>query len=288
MVAGIRLADAVLLAALTLAIVVIPGRIDLGFWSFDSWAWDAAAYWSVDPVHPYTGVARESGAFLYGPPVAQAATLLRVLPWEWFMVTWTVLLVAALYAMAPGRSVALLLLPPVMLEVLFGNIHLLLAAAIVLGFRWPATWAFVLLTKVTPGVGLAWFVARRDWRSLALALGTTALVAAVSFLLAPWLWHEWIARLAASAAQQPGMVDALFGPLWLRVALGTCIAVAGGLVGWRWTVAVACAISLPQLSLISFALLVAVVPLVAIDRRDPLPAVVRLPGWWPAKGRVTA
>ena len=39
------------------------------------------------------------------------------------------------------------------MELAGGNIHLLLAAAIVLGFRWPATWSLVLLTKVTPVSG---------------------------------------------------------------------------------------------------------------------------------------
>ena len=69
---------------------------------------------------------------------------------------------------------------PVSQEILIGNIHLLLAAAIVLGFRWPGTWAFVLLTKVTPGVGLLWFAVRREWRSLGIALGATAAIVAVS------------------------------------------------------------------------------------------------------------
>ena len=41
------------------------------------------------------------------------------------------------------------------LEILGGNVHLLLAAAIVAGFRQPAAWAFVLLTKVTPRGGPA-------------------------------------------------------------------------------------------------------------------------------------
>ncbi len=46
-----------------------------------------------------------------------------------------------------------------------------MAAAIALGFRYPATWAFVLLAKVTPGIGLLWFLVRREWRNLAIALG---------------------------------------------------------------------------------------------------------------------
>ena len=52
-----------------------------------------------------------------------------------------------------SRVLWLLALPPVALELYHGNIHLWIAAAIVLGFRYPWTWAFVLLTKVTPGVG---------------------------------------------------------------------------------------------------------------------------------------
>ena len=69
------------------------------------------------------------------------------------------------------------------MELAGGNIHLLLAAAIVLGFRWPWTWSLVLLTKITPGIGLLWFVVRREWRNLTIALGGTAAIVAVSFVL---------------------------------------------------------------------------------------------------------
>ena len=72
---------------------------------------------------------------------------------------------------------------PVASEINAGNIQLLLAAAIVLGVPqrgagWAGAWAFVLLTKVTPGVGLLWFALRRRWRALAIALGVTAAIAA--------------------------------------------------------------------------------------------------------------
>jgi hypothetical protein len=72
------------------------------------------------------------------------------------------------------RTLLVLAFPPVALELYHGNIHLLLAAAIGLGLRYPWTWAFVLLTKVTPGVGLIWFAVRREWRQLGIALGVTA------------------------------------------------------------------------------------------------------------------
>ena len=86
-----------------------------------------------------------------------------------------------------GRGVRVLWIlafPPVALELYHGNIHLWIAAAIALGFRYPWTWGFVLLTKVTPGVGLLWFAVRREWRALGIALGVTGAIVAVSLLLA--------------------------------------------------------------------------------------------------------
>jgi hypothetical protein len=67
----------------------------------------------------------------------------------------------------------------------------LLATAVVLGFRYPVTWAFVLLTKVAPGVGLLWFVVRREWRNQATVALATVMVSGVSFFPAPGLWMEW-------------------------------------------------------------------------------------------------
>ena len=66
----------------------------------------------------------------------------------------------------PWPWALLILLLPWTYELFVGQVHLFIAAAIVLGFRWPALWAFNILTKVTPGVGLLWFLVRREWRSL--------------------------------------------------------------------------------------------------------------------------
>ena len=66
---------------------------------------------------------------------------------------------------------------PVASEINAGNIQLMLALAIVLGFRWPATWAFVVLTKLTPGIGALWFALRRQWRSFGIAVGATLAIA---------------------------------------------------------------------------------------------------------------
>src|SRR5207249_2117937 len=81
-----------------------------------------------------------------------------------------------------------------------GNIHILLAVAIMAGFRYPGTWAAVLLTKVTPGIGLIWFAVRGEWRALGwLTLTCVLLVVASVVLGGVNLWVEWIRVLATSA-----------------------------------------------------------------------------------------
>lgn len=265
-----RAVDALLLAGLVVAMLAASTVVRMGAWGFD-----ALSYWQVDPMDPYVIPWRDLGAFVYAPPVALLAAPLHLLPWPAFLAGWTALLAAVLVALAPGRAALLLLLPPVALELYYGNVHLLLAAAIVVGFRHPSAWAFVLLTKVTPGVGLAWFVARRDWRSLGVALGATAAIAGVSLALTPDLWREWVGRLSGASGTEGTWLGAILGPLWLRVPVAAVIAFAGGIAGQRWPVAVAAFLAVPGLWAITPSLLVALVPLVAMDRRDPLPAMWR-------------
>ena len=155
---------------------------------------DVRAYYLVDLDHPYAGARVDArDAFLYSPAFAQLTEPLRLLPWATFRLLWRVGEFAALTALAGPLTLPCLFLGPITTELNVGNIHLLLAAAIVAGFRWPAAWAFVLLTKVTPGVGLLWFAVRREWRQLAIAVGTTLAIVAISAVLAPGLWLDWIA-----------------------------------------------------------------------------------------------
>lgn len=264
----IRAIDALLLAALVMGVLWVSTRVPIG-----QWGYDALSYWPVDPVDPYHHVAwREAGAWVYAPPLLSIRSLFGLVPWEVFLVAWTAALAGVLLLLAPGRAALLFLLPPVALEIYYGNVHLLMAAAVVLGFRWPAAWAFVLLTKVTPGVGLAWFVARREWRALGTALGATAVIAGISVVVAPQLWQDWFEVLAASSGRETTWLGSFLGPLWLRVPLAAAIAFVGGLAGYRWPVAVAVMLAVPALWNITPSILVALVPLVAMDRRDPLPS----------------
>ena len=74
-------------------------------------------------------------------------------------------------------------LPPVALELYHGNIHMLIAAAVVLGMRYPAAWSFVLLSKVTPGVGVLWFLFGESEMGLAAVLLVVAALSALEFVI---------------------------------------------------------------------------------------------------------
>lgn len=209
----------------------------------DTHASDAYAYW----LHSYGLAAGEQGAFLYSPPIAALFAPFGFLPWHVFLAGWTVLLFALLAWLVGPWALPLLLFPPVAYELQIGNVHLLLAAAIVVGFRYPAAWAFVLLTKVTPGIGLLWFAVRREWRSLGIALGVTATIAALSLAIAPDQWRAWITTLGASMGQASAPDQGWMIPLWPRLVVAALVIVWAARSDRRWALPVACWLALPAL-----------------------------------------
>lgn len=223
-------------------------------------ALDAHAYFAADLRHLYGGAEGRYDTYPYSPAFAQALEPLRWPGWDVFRTVWRGLELAALVWFTGPLVGLAIFVWPVALEVNLGNIHLLLAAAIVAGFRWPALWSFVLLTKITPGIGLLWFVVRREWRSLAIALGATAAMAGVSFVVAPGLWFDWITSLAL----QQGPVDVdlfLTAPLIVRVGIAAALVVWGAQRDKRWTVLVAAFIALPYVWMPAVVMLVGLVPL---------------------------
>ena len=84
------------------------------------------------------------------------------------------LIAVAIAFMAGPLTLPLVVTPPIASEISLGNIHAFIGVLVIVGFRWPAAWSLILLTKVTPGVGLLWFVFRREWRNLGIALAATA------------------------------------------------------------------------------------------------------------------
>ena len=219
---------------------------------------DARAYWGIDLAHPYVGSGLgDVSTYLYSPAFAQVMAPLSLLPFPVFDALWTVLLVATLaWLVRPWPWAVLILFLPISYELFVGNVHFLIAAAIVLGFRRPAAWAFPILTKITPGVGLLWFVVRREWRALAIAIGVTTGVVLVSFVLSPSAWADWTAFLIAS----PGRSEMLV----VRLVVAALLVAFGAATGRRWLVPVAVWLSLPVVWINSWVILLATIRL-----RDP-------------------
>jgi glycosyl transferase family 87 len=223
--------------------------------------YDAWSYWAVDLDHLYAGSIGDLGWFPYSPALAQVSSVFHFLSWPTFLLLWLSFLVATVVWLGRRQTILLLAFPPVAAELYHANINLLLAAAIVLGFRYPAAWSFVLLGKITPGIGLLWFAVRREWGHLAIALGATALLAAVSFAVAPQLWFDWGRAIVASSAASPVVFNP---PLWLRLPIAAAVVIWGARTDRPWTVPVSAVIAMPVWWLAVFSILAAIVPL----RRD--------------------
>ena len=238
---------------------------------------DTHAYWAV-PLNDLYGAARAGGAdaYLYAPAFAQALAPFKALPWPVFAGLWLLLMALCLVAIAGVWALLVAFIPPVLIELQAGNIHLPLALAIGLGLRYPATWAFVLLTKPTLGIGLLWFLVRREWRHLAIALGSTAVVAGVSFVISPRAWPAWIEALAANAGHpiSPDYSGVIHIPLLIRLPVAALTVIWGARTDRPWTIAVASTLALPILWINGLAVLLAA-PLL-MHWRDPRATIARV------------
>jgi hypothetical protein len=257
-VARRALRDGLGLAGLAFAaylfLVVAPKAGTFGF--------DAFAYWALDPADPYTVPAGTFGAFTYTPVIAILFAPFGQLPWTTFLWLWTSVLVATVIWLGWRSALFVLAFPPVALDLYHGNIHLLMAAAIALGFRYPAAWSFLLLTKVTPGVGLTWFAVRREWRPLGIALAVTAGLVLGSLLIDPGLWSMWLQdSILKTAGGAPLGQFSIAIPLLVRLPLAVILIAWGARTDRRWTVPVGATLALPILWPAGLAVLAALWPI---------------------------
>ena len=249
---GLGLAGLVFAAYLFL--VVAPKAGTFGF--------DAYAYWSVDMTDPYTVPAGTFGAFTYTPIIARLFSVFSLVAWPTFLWLWTALMVATVIWLGWRSALLVLAFPPVALELYHGNVQLLMAAAIALGFRYPVAWSFLLLTKVTPGIGLIWFAVRREWRPLGIALGFTGALVLGSLLVDPQLWVDWLNEsILKTAGGAPLGQFSIAIPLAIRLPLAALLVAWGGRTGRPWTVPVAATLALPILWPSGLALLAALWPI---------------------------
>src|SRR4029079_10643306 len=106
---------------------------------------DVHAYWAADWAnlypHPEAG---EKNGFNYSPIFDTLVAPGRILSFDVFVAIWRAILLAALVYLAGPFTIFVLFTVPAASEINAGNIQILLALAIVMGFRYPASWSFVL------------------------------------------------------------------------------------------------------------------------------------------------
>jgi hypothetical protein len=240
--------------------------------SFIRWGADAHAYWSAaqGPL-VYSRGPGYADAFLYSPIFADILRPFGLLPWPVFWLLWAAL---------EGLALAWLLKPlpvewavPLWLlctpELMNGNVYILLAVAAVVGMQHPVAWIFTVLTKVVSGVGLLWFVARGEWRSLAVCVGGLLAVVGISYAVEPDAWRAWVGFLLHS---RNAAIDGQTGFV-LRCLVASAVVVFGARARQAWLVPVAMVIANP------IGVLTMLTMLAAIPR---LQAVGAAPGssWW--------
>jgi len=223
-----------------------------GFWI----AWDGGLY--NIPWGDYE-------AYVYSPAFAQLLWPFTLLPWPVFAAGWTLASIGCLFWM---RVPWMLAFPGVIDDILRGNIHVFLAASIVLALRSPAAWAFGILTKVTPAVGLVWHAVRAEWRSVAIALGVTGIIVAVSFALSADLWLEWFGLLAENA-DTTARIRVIPVPLIVRLPIAALLIAFGARTDRAWVVPIGVMVGLPNVWTSSTALLAGSVSLWLAARSRP-------------------
>jgi hypothetical protein len=186
--------------------------------------WDSHAYWLTRSGIHY-GVPGTKNAYLYSPAFAQVIRPLTLLPWPAFGIAWSAFAAVTYWWLLRRVDTTWRgpLLALCIADVIYGNVWWLFALVCALGVRRPLLWLIPLFTKVTPAVGIIWFLARREWRKLAVLTAGTAVLTAVSVAISPGAWHAWIKLLDAGTA---GTTDKM---TVARVVVGGVVAAYAGL-----------------------------------------------------------
>lgn len=227
------------------------------FFSVPGPGFDFYAYWAVDPAAPYR-IADGFGAFHYAPPVIWLALPFKLLPYHVGYVVWTALMAGLLVWMTRSWALAWCAFPPVASELYHGNIDLLLATALVVGFRAPAAWVLLPITKITTGINLLWPLLRRDWRAIAtVALVGIAVVGSSLLIQGIDLWRAWIEHLIVRMGRPEAGGALIDISVWLRLPVALGVMVLAVVTKRRWLVPISVVLAMPLLWVHSLAALVA-------------------------------
>ena len=165
---------------------------------------DAFAYWLAairlvagEPVYVTGEAAFAPYAYHYPPPLAQVlAPFTLVVPAIAYVIAYRAVLLLVTWELAGRRMLwmlALIAFLPVALELRFENVNLLMALGIVYGLgRWPWLFAVGAVVKVSPGLGIIYLALRRRWRDAFVSSVVGVAIVAVSYVLDPGLWREFL------------------------------------------------------------------------------------------------
>lgn len=201
---------AALSVAITLLIARFHGFLDLQVYRVDTRSWlynDTALYGPTLPVAGHTDL-----PFTYPPSAAILMTPLAMMPMWLAQQLLTASSLACLgvtiwlvlsrvrpdldprtkLMVTMGAGVVLLAIEPVRISLWFGQINMVLMAAVALDCltekpRWPRGLlvGIAAVTKLTPAAFILYFLIRRDWKTAATSAGTAAAVVAGGFVLFP-------------------------------------------------------------------------------------------------------
>jgi hypothetical protein len=272
----------IFLAAVGATLLVVVARGNWGTFG------DEHAYWLAgqrllngESLYDPSATGATPFAYWYPPLFAQLlAPLTAVIPAALFSAVWVTLLLVCLWWLSgrePFTMLALVAFVPVAVELMYRNVHLLLAVLIVLAIRrWPVLFAVGAAIKISPGVGFVYLLARRRVREAALTAVAGALMLAVSLALDPSLWQQFAGVLLSRGAADESAI--LPVPYFVRAAAGLALAYAAGRMTTRVgqpLLVVAIVLALPTLWVDALSTLVAVVPLLAWRSRHSSVDVAR-------------
>ncbi len=246
---------------------------------------DQHAYWLAaqrlingQPLYDPTATSVTPYAYWYPPPLAQVLVpVAAILPSHAFDIAWIGLLLLCLLFMAAWRplvALAFIAYLPVAAELWFANVHLVLAALIVLGLRrWPWAFAVGAAIKLAPGLGILYFLVQRRWRAAGSAIAVGLVILVVSVALNPTAWRDFFTTLEGRG---PGDISGLLPiPYFVRLAAGVVLTVIAALIRPRIgepLLIVAITVALPTLWLDALSTLIAIVPIVlTAPKRDTAP-----------------
>jgi hypothetical protein len=243
---------------------------------------DALAYWRagravLDGTELYGLRPGATSAYLYTPLFAQFVAPASILPPVAFVWLWRLLEVACLRLVVGSWSragLAILVFPPVLIELAFGNVNLVVAAVCALAMRGAAAATSLPIVVKLTGLPLVPLALVADRKGFLVGLAVAALVVAGSVLAAPHLWAGFLAFLGQ--VPEPAWWTNLSRgtPLVLRLAIAMALGVVA--IRWRRLAPVAVIVGLPIIWVTSLSILVAVAaPLPARARALPAGELAR-------------